>query len=189
VLSLLAPILVGVFVLGAVVVASDAYIVPSDSMRPTLVPGDVLLCISGLTIDPGDLVVFEAVGGANPGVKRVVALPSDTVSYVNKVLEINGEAAPKALIGKLPLDDAMDLIFEQKISGVAFHVIEAYGHSLVDIEKRVATGYFLLGDNRDVSMDSRHFGDIPGSSIHCKVTAIVATEGFRGFRFDRLRFF
>ena len=81
----------------------------------------------------------------------------------------------------------MDLLYQQVIDAQTFHILESYGQSLTTVEVREADGYFLLGDSRDESVDSRHFGAIRRESILCEAKAILGTERNRRFTFDRVR--
>ncbi len=157
-------------------------------MRPTLVPGDVLLCTRWISRDRGDVVVFESPAGHGFAVKRIVGIPSDTLSYIRKALTINHVESAKTFLAKLPIDDPMDQVFEQKLSDRDFQILEAYGESLKDVDERSLSGFFMLGDNRDGSVDSREFGEISESAVRCKVTAVIATEQSDHYSFKRARF-
>jgi len=170
----------------AAAVLADVYIVPTDSMRPALIAGDILLCLHGLERGRGDVVVFQSPVDRRLSVKRIVGVPTDELSYVKRVLTVNGQVSAKAFLAKLPIDDPMDQLFEQNLTGRTFRIQEAYGESLTEVGKQTLSGYFVMGDNRDASSDSREFGEVPESGIRCKVLGILATERSDGYSFDRV---
>ncbi len=121
----------------AVMVALACYLV--FSMKPVLESGDVVL-MNRLSYDIGkpnrlDVVVFER-EGQQPGIKRIIGLPGETVQIKNGSIYINGE-----------LLKAQDGLGEATIAGAAEYPVE-----LGEDE------YFLLGDNRESSEDSRFSG-------------------------------
>ena len=110
-----------------------------SSMKPVLESGDVVL-MNRLSYDIGkpnrlDVVVFER-EGQQPGIKRIIGLPGETVQIKNGSIYINGE-----------LLKAQDGLGEATIAGAAEYPVE-----LGEDE------YFLLGDNRESSEDSRFSG-------------------------------
>ena len=110
-----------------------------SSMKPVLESGDVVL-MNRLSYDIGkpnrlDVVVFER-EGQQPGIKRIIGLPGETVQIKNGSIYVNGE-----------LLKAQDGLGEATIAGAAEYPVE-----LGDDE------YFLLGDNRESSEDSRFSG-------------------------------
>lgn len=155
------------------------YLVSSGSMSPTLVPGDIILCVK-TPVRRGSVVVFRSPLDEDYTIKRVVAVPRDAVSYEKKSLSVNGEPIEKVLIKELTVHDAMDLMFEQSIGGKKFGVFEAFGESLTAVVRETTRGYFVMGDSRDASVDSRHFGTVPEDRIECVATAILITEQLSG---------
>ncbi|MGQ0834572.1 MAG: signal peptidase I [Gammaproteobacteria bacterium] len=162
----------------------DVYIVTTPSMRPALAPGDVVACVRGTSaVAPGDIVAFVLPATSQTGIKRVVALPEDHVMYRNKELVINGVLIAKQLRTQLQDDDPADLQFQQSLLARTFEIYETFGGALdVDVKQ---PGYFLLGDNRDDSTDSRHFGSVAPDALLCKVRAIIASEANDWFGFGR----
>ncbi|CAG7609499.1 signal peptidase I [Actinacidiphila bryophytorum] len=140
-----------VLFLGAAVWAAVVYrpyTVPTNSMVPTVQPGDRLLAqkVSGSDVHRGDVVVFkDKLWGSEPLVKRVVGVGGDTVSCCDAKgrLMVNGKAIDETYL---------------KDGGPA---------SLEPFRTRVPAGeIFLLGDNRAVSEDSRiHLADAEGGSV------------------------
>ena len=143
------------FVLG--VLLATLYIVFSvvridgDSMEPTLLDQDRVLVTKGYAHPArGDIVAVTDPGRSTGYVKRVVALPGDSVEYHGDVAYVNGapsDVAPDAIIAQdVPLSDA-------------FTVPERH--------------LVLLGDNRPVSLDSRYTGPVPVPAVQGKVVAII----------------
>ena len=150
-------------------------------MRPTLDAGDIVWCwrTKPSAVKRADIVVFQPPNIVEKGIKRVVGLPDDNVSYSGKRLTIDGSLAVKRLKQKLPGTDPADLLFEQIVFGRSFDVLESYGQSLTENDSKPGLGYFLMGDNRDASIDSRHFGRVVEGRIQCKALAVVATASGR----------
>ncbi|HET6794353.1 MAG TPA: signal peptidase I [Acidimicrobiales bacterium] len=144
ILALGAAFLVKTFVL-------QTFFIPSQSMEQTLLPGDRVfvnkLAYDFHSIHRGDIVVFTLPKGetAGPGIddliKRVIGLPGDTIEAVGGKVLINGKALDEPY---LPPGAVTTLLPRQKVP---------------------AGRYFLMGDNRTDSRDSRYFGTIPGSDI------------------------
>lgn len=167
------------------------YRVPTGSLQPTVKPGDFILVNQyayGLHFpignakflnvgEPkrGDIVLFYA--PPNPSivlVKRVVGLPGDHVEYRNKVLYINGKEMPQTLLGKA-IDDEPAMgampeehipvdVKEENLDGVIHKIFIASDTPGLneDIDVQVPPDhYFMMGDNRDNSDDSRTWGFAP----------------------------
>lgn len=124
------------------------YVVPTESMVPTVRPGDRMLAqkVSGSEVHRGDVVVFkDKLWGSQPLVKRVVGVGGDLVACCDAKgrLTVNGK----------PID-------ETYLKGGGPASLEPFG-------TRVPAGQlFLLGDNRGVSEDSRiHLADAQGGSV------------------------
>lgn len=126
--------------------------IPTGSMIPTINKGDHMLInrIPFYYRDPvrGEVVIFKQ-DGINL-VKRVIGLPGDEVDLIDGFVSINGE----------PLDESAYLSGEvysyPLMSDVIFPYVVPEDH------------YFVMGDNRGNSQDSRYFGAIPRSDIFAK---------------------
>lgn len=159
--------------------------IPSESMRPALVVGDIVWCVPHLRINRGDIIVFRH-SDSTVGIKRVVGLPGDTVRYLAKELEVNGTQATKITKAKLSATDPADLLLEQVLFDKSFDVLELYGASLSDASSE-GPGYFVIGDNRDYSTDSRQLGRVGDTQVLCKAVAVLATEVASRLTFSRFR--
>lgn len=159
VVALVAALLIKTF-------AIQAFYIPSQSMQPTLYPGDRVL-VNKLSYDfhavnTGDIVVFRrppADTSSDVGdlIKRVIALPGQTIYVANCGVYINGKELSQPY---LPSG------WEQRTSPYCTTWVSGPGTAnLPDPYKVPAGDYFVMGDNRTNSDDSRYWGPLPGSYI------------------------
>ncbi len=188
------PIFVIVFFLRSFLF--EPFIIPSASLEPSLLTGDFILVskfIYGIRLpiihkkiiplsEPkrGDVVVFH--WPANPKfdyIKRVIAVPGDKISYIDKKLIINGIACQYHLEQETTRQQANGTVIAvdrltEALSGVNHQIYQRHqqpGYDLHDIE--VPAGYyFMMGDNRDDSSDSRIWGFMPEENIVGKAVLI-----------------
>jgi signal peptidase I len=149
----------------------QTFYIPSGSMEPTLQIGDRIL-VNKLSYDlhpvhRGDIVVFgrppaENCGGpqVNDLVKRVIGLPGDVLSLSGGYVYVDGRR----------LDETWLPESEQ---GVTTAGPAGTSYSLVHPYRVPPDDYFVMGDNRTDSCDSRYWGPIPGSLIVGKVALRV----------------
>jgi signal peptidase I len=195
------PVIISVFFLRSFVV--EPFKIPSGSMIPTLLVGDMILVnkftyglrlpvihtkvTEGKAVQRGDVVVFRYPPKPQLDyIKRVVGLPGDTVTYLNKRLTINGKVIPTEAIPDFFDDQAMvyskqleESLGEKKhrllnddnrpafIAGASpFEGREGCQYSVEGVSCKVPAGhYFVMGDNRDNSLDSRYWGFVPDGNI------------------------
>lgn len=174
--------------------------VPTGSMRPTILEGDRIL-VNKLAYDlkipfttvhiaewaspkRGDVVVCYSPSDGKRLVKRVIALPGDIVQMVEERLTINGMPVQYGPIdantlNQLPSDEQHNNRFAAEHLGSANHAVMvipnvAAMRSFGPI--KIAEGnYFVMGDNRDNSLDSRYFGTVERSQIIGRASAVVAS--------------
>ncbi|WP_193164607.1 signal peptidase I [Microbulbifer hainanensis] len=183
------PVLAIVFILRSFLV--EPFQIPSRSMVPTLQVGDFILVNKfayGLhlpvsrakIVDIGEpkrgdvMVFFPPHMNDTYFIKRVIGLPGDKIEVKNNVLYINGKRAPQELIQALPPSRPEVEVMWENIYGrrhlMAKHVIPSrYSNYSTTVP---AGHYFMMGDNRDNSLDSREWGFVPEKDVVGKAFAI-----------------
>ncbi|MDB6092634.1 MAG: signal peptidase [Verrucomicrobia bacterium] len=173
--------------------------VPTGSMKPTILEGDLVL-VNKLAYDlkvpftthhlaqwgdpvRGDIAVFYSPKDGTRLVKRVVGLPGDTVELRDEILFINGVAQHYT-----PTDSSPFLreVSEDKSPVVAVEHLGECDHYVMALPHRVALrsfgprvmpdhGYFMMGDSRDNSADSRFFGPVSRDQIVGRAGGVIAS--------------
>lgn len=169
----------------------EPFKIPSGSMIPTLEVGDYIavnkfsyglrLPIVGTEIVPigepqrGDIMVFRyPLKKTMNFIKRVVGLPGDTVTYENNSLYINGNKVDTEFVAQMPPQQPVIRILDETL-GEHTHKIH------IDTRRPAAPAntwvvpqghYFVMGDNRDYSSDSRVWGFVPENHIVGKAVAV-----------------
>ena len=180
------PVLAIVLVLRSFLV--EPFQIPSGSMLPTLEVGDFILVnkyayglrlpVAGTKIlevdDPerGDVVVFRfPEDGTTNYIKRVVGVPGDLIRYQDHQLFINGEPVPTNFVARLP---PVEMLREQlgDTEHLIFHTMGRTGNGGEGEWLIGEDEYFVMGDNRDNSNDSRYWGVVPDDMIVGKAFAI-----------------
>jgi len=187
--------------------------IPSGSMRPTLLEGDVVLVnrlaydvkvpLTDLALaatgDPrrGDIVTFHSPKDGTRLIKRIVGLPGDTLALRGDVLYVNGTAArysdPVPVTedvpgwGKVPAvrvteQVAGDARVVQYLGGV--RAMRNFGPVTVP-----QGSYFMMGDNRDDSADSRYIGPVARHLIIGRTSRLLVSADILGDWMPRLRRF
>ncbi|HCN65846.1 MAG TPA: signal peptidase I [Pseudomonas sp.] len=172
------PVLFIVLVLRSFLV--EPFQIPSGSMKPTLDVGDFILVNKfsyGIRLpvidkkiievgDPqrGDVMVFRYPSDPSVNyIKRVVGLPGDTVRYTSdKHLYVNGQLVAEQLVGVEPGTLGSAELYKEKLGEVEHMIRKEMSRYRAppDNEWTVPAGhYFMMGDNRDNSNDSRYWDD------------------------------
>lgn len=162
----------------------EPFRIPSSSMMPTLLVGDFIFVNKydyGLRLpvintkilevgEPkrGDVIVFRLPSDPSINyVKRLVGLPGDTIRYVNKRLYVNDQ--PVELVAEGIYDGADQpgsLLAREKLGSAEHAVLLLPGQRSAEGTFVVPAGhYFMMGDNRDNSRDSRYWGFVPEENI------------------------
>ncbi|QGW65666.1 signal peptidase I [Lysobacter soli] len=190
------PVLAVVLILRSFV--AEPFRIPSNSMMPTLLTGDFILVNKftyGLRLpinnhkvigigEPqrGDVVVFRPPHHPDQDwIKRVVGLPGDRVGYHDNQVSVNGKALAYAPIGVFQgkgngteMTGAEEL--QEDLLGRQHHVLERTNLPFIDQGEGdwiVPPGhYFVMGDNRDNSEDSRYWGFLPEQNLRGKAFLI-----------------
>ncbi|MCX6139318.1 MAG: signal peptidase I [Candidatus Kapabacteria bacterium] len=160
------------------------YTIPSHSMEDTILEGDYIL-VSKLAfrlrdVHRGDIIIFslpDTLRGEERDdlyIKRLIGLPGDTVRLTSVFIEVNGEPIPEPPEAKPPFSPLLGIGAEDVV--------------IVVPEK----AYFVLGDNRSNSYDSRYWGCLPSDRVEGAPLFVYWSFGstneniVRHIRWDRL---
>jgi len=195
------PVIIGVFILRSFLF--EPFKIPSGSMIPTLLVGDLILVnkfhyglrlpvlntkiTEGTPPQRGDVMVFRYPPKPSLDyIKRVVGVPGDEVAYLNKRLTINGQPISTTAVPEFFDEDTMRYFkqFEETMGDKSHRLLNDDGrpafvpgadefefksncrYSIEGVVCKVPQGhYFMMGDNRDNSLDSRYWGFVPDKNI------------------------
>ena len=195
------PVICAVFLLRSFLF--EPFKIPSGSMIPTLLVGDLILVnkftygirlpvinkkiTEGNPVQRGDVMVFRYPPQPSMDyIKRVVGVPGDEIAYLNKRLTVNGKPVDTAALPDFFDADAMRYFkqFDEQLGAQRHRIIvnpdapafvqgasnfagrEGCRYSVEGVTCKVPEGhYFMMGDNRDNSLDSRYWGFVPEANI------------------------
>jgi signal peptidase I len=207
------PVILAVFVLRSFLF--EPFKIPSGSMIPTLLVGDLILVnkftyglrlpvlntrlTEGTPPKRGDVMVFRYPPKPSLDyIKRVVGVPGDEVAYLNKKLTINGQPVPETRVSDYFDRDAMRYFkqFQEQLGDKTHRLLndderpafvpgveefpfkQNCRYSVEGVVCKVPEGhYFMMGDNRDNSLDSRYWGFVPDKNIVGKAFLIWMNFG------------
>jgi signal peptidase I len=180
------PVLLIVLVLRSFV--AEPFRIPSGSMMPTLLIGDFILVNKfayGLRLpvvnteifnvggpERGDVVVFRFPGNPSADyIKRIVGLPGDRIGYFDKQLYVNGTPVKQISLGTYEGFGTGSVmtganLLKEELDGAAHEILVRPERVNIEGEYIVPERqYFVLGDNRDNSNDSRFWGFVPRENL------------------------
>jgi signal peptidase I len=181
----------------------EPFRIPSGSMMPTLLQGDFIFVKKytyGLRLpvtetkildtgEPqrGDVVVFRLPSDPSINyIKRVVGLPGDVVTYRRHVLTVNGEVVH---VERHPHATRSDPRYVEQLGDRTHEIlIRDENHVTPGDAFEVPEGhYFMMGDNRDNSTDSRYIGPIPEANLVGEAVRIwMHIDGLSWPRWERI---
>jgi signal peptidase I len=207
------PVILAVFFLRSFLF--EPFKIPSGSMIPTLLVGDLILVnkfhygirlpvintklTEGTPPQRGDVMVFRYPPKPSLDyIKRVVGLPGDEVAYLNKRLSINGQVIKTTGLPEFFDEDSMRYIkqFQEQLGDKSHRMLneddrpafvpgvddfpnkDNCRYSVEGVVCKVPAGqYFMMGDNRDNSLDSRYWGFVPDKNIVGKAVFVWMNFG------------
>lgn len=172
--------------------ALTPYKVPTVSMMPALWPGDFIFANrwaygspldflgtlwKGASPQRGDLVVYLAPRNKIPFVKRIVGLPGETLRGDGEALWINNSklSYEKVQISLPHIDPELFSVLREQSEEASYLILlrgESQSRLKFDSVQIPVDHYFLMGDNRDISEDSRQWGSVPKGAIVSRVERI-----------------
>ena len=169
----------------------EFFLIPSSSMSPSLSIGDRIvvhkrgygsysaygvmikesLPSDSLQLERGRVYAFKKQGSDAIYVKRLIGLPGDQVEIIGSKLYLNSQAVAKSEVSS----NSSEAIYEEKLDKISYKIKvmntlsrnRNYSFNVPDGQ------YFLLGDNRDNSADSRHFGAISKDRFFGHVVHVI----------------
>lgn len=168
---------------------AEPFRIPSASMMPTLLIGDFILVNKfdfGLRLpvlntkvlendrpEKGDVIVFRYPPDPSiPYIKRVIGVPGDHIRYDNKTLYVNGKVMEQEDLGSFRVrGSGREMngwsLKQEKLNDVEHDILIAPSRGFTDAIELVVpeNSYFVLGDNRDNSRDSRYWGFVPDENL------------------------
>lgn len=153
--TILEPMAVAVALAAAARAAVHIYSIPSRSMAPTLEPGDQIVVTRYFRSEPerGHVIVFRAPAGSDELiVKRVIAVPGDLVDSRLGRVRIGGHTLPEP------------------------YILRPAASGAIEAQVIPADSYYVLGDNRDDSLDSRTWGVVPRAHVVGRARMVLWTS-------------
>ncbi len=168
----------------------------SESMQPTLLPGDNVVVLKPLhdrAPERGDLVAFASPRDESQVfIKRVIGVAGDRVELDGESVRINGERIEAARdtqgVTAEGIDPMTSELWRERIGKRTYGTLRDPSASPGDrLEVTIEPdSVFVLGDNRDNSFDSRHFGSVPRKLLRGRAVLIWLSLTGSGPRWERL---
>ncbi len=192
------PVLLIVLVIRSFLV--EPFQIPSSSMVPTLEVGDFILVnkfaygirlpvVRTKVIDVGepargDVMVFFPPHERRYFIKRVVGLPGDRIDYIDNQLFVNGKQVSETLQAQLPAAEPSFALYQESVGDANYQIRKELNPQFMVTRRGVIVPqghYYMMGDNRNNSADSRVWGPVPEANIVGKAFAIwMHWESFLG---------
>ena len=181
---------------------ADWNVVPTGSMKPTILEGDRILVnklaydlripLTHISLykfaDPrrGDIVIFDSKAADTRLVKRVIGLPGDTVEMRNNHLTINGIEARYSSVeyeanATFAIESYLNMSHRIELAHTGVRRFSTFGSVTVPKDR-----YLVLGDNRDNSADSRFYGFVPRDEIVGNAKTIVLSLNYDNYYIPRV---
>ncbi|MCC7386881.1 MAG: signal peptidase I [Deltaproteobacteria bacterium] len=183
----------------------ESFHVPNGSMRPTVEIGDRVFVTKlgpkNKQPERGDLVAFRPpFAREKVYLKRLVGMPGDEVAVRDGVVFVNGVPIEQRDMGIETFWDhdpswdrwesVREHVFGETIGDRSIAIVRSTtpGEAAADMEPHLVppNGYFVLGDNRDNSVDSRRFGPVPAEDVIGKADSVWWSFGEDGIRWNRI---
>ncbi|MCC6128699.1 MAG: signal peptidase I [Acidobacteria bacterium] len=190
-------------------VLADWYVVPTGSMKPTILEGDrvfvwksayqirvpftrIRLFTTGAPSRGDVVVVRNPDGGSVPFVKRLIGLPGDKIELKNEILSVNDQPVPVEFLPEQRTEDGEVVIMGTEKLDTRSHpvrilpdrpALRTFGPIVVPEDE-----VFLMGDNRDESRDGRFFGTRPIRDLLGRAVGVMWSwnpEFVKGPRWNR----
>lgn len=189
----------------------EPFRIPSGSLEPTLLVGDfvavnkfsygIRLPVWEKKVLPisnpktGEIAVFRwPPDPTYDYIKRVIGVPGDKISYHNKILTVNGQVAKQTFI-EYTIDESSGKAvakYKENLNGINHDIFTRADVPAIDFDVVVPEGnYFMMGDNRDDSADSRFWGFVPDNNLRGKAFLVWMswngkTDSVRWYKIGRL---
>lgn len=163
--------MVAYFLLFKYVLANET--VSGPSMQPTFESNDRIIAVRHTNLQRGDIVILDAPDA--PGelyIKRIIGMPGDTIKAKNDTIYVNGK----------PLKEPYLTQYKDKMPKGQLYTNNFTLKQVTGVSKVPKDSYFVMGDHRDVSKDSRYFGFV-------KRSAIVGEVKLRYYPFNQIKYF
>ena len=142
-------------------------------MQPTFESNDRIIAVRHAKLQRGDIVILDAPDA--PGelyIKRIIGMPGDTVEAKNDTVYINGK----------PLKEPYLTQYKKKLPKGQLYTNNFTLKQITGVSRVPKDSYFVMGDHRDVSKDSRYFGFV-------KRSAIIGEVKLRYYPFNQIKVF
>jgi len=149
----------------------DFYWIPTVSMEPNLLKGDHVIAFKFLPASRGDVVAVKLPDDPYPYIKRIIALPDETVDIKAGDLIVNNKKVKKTYdvdVKKYKYIESDNIVLKEYADKRSYSIMQSNVERIPDFVKpykNIGNSVFLLGDNRSNSIDSRNWGSVDKKKI------------------------